>query len=91
VPQDASRLLELFGELADYEKIRDQLVASEEQIRESLFGEHPAAAALIAERLEAIAAHLRGDVGCRDPLIPRAAATPVHGITSQKPHMCPHR
>jgi hypothetical protein len=50
VPEDASRLLELFGELADYEKIRDQLVASEEQIRESLFGEHPAAAALIAER-----------------------------------------
>ncbi len=50
VPGDAPRLLELFGELADYEKIRDQLQASEEQVRESLFGEHPVAEALIAER-----------------------------------------
>jgi GNAT superfamily N-acetyltransferase len=49
-PQDVSRLLELFGELADYEQLTDQLQATEGQLREALFGERPAAEALIAER-----------------------------------------
>jgi GNAT superfamily N-acetyltransferase len=47
---DVPRLLELFGALADYEQLRDELHATEEQVRESLFGRRPAAEALIAER-----------------------------------------
>jgi GNAT superfamily N-acetyltransferase len=46
---DVPGLLELFGALADYERLRDELHASEEQLREALFGERPAADALIAE------------------------------------------
>ena len=49
-PQDVPRLLELFGELADYEQLTDQLQATEVQLSEALFGERPAAEALIAER-----------------------------------------
>ena len=48
--QDASLLLELFGALADYEQLRDELHATEAQIVDALFGERPAARALIAER-----------------------------------------
>ncbi len=47
---DAALLLELFGALADYEQLRDELHATEPQIVEALFGEQPAARALIAER-----------------------------------------
>jgi GNAT superfamily N-acetyltransferase len=47
---DVARLLELFGALADYERLRDELHATEEQLRDALFGERPAAEALIAER-----------------------------------------
>ncbi len=48
-PQDVPLLLELFGDLADYEKLRHELRATEEQLSEALFGERPAAEALIAE------------------------------------------
>jgi GNAT superfamily N-acetyltransferase len=48
--QDVPRLLELFGALADYEHLRDELQATEPQLRDALFGERPAAEALIAER-----------------------------------------
>ncbi len=48
--EDAGLLLELFGALADYEQLRDELHATESQIVDALFGEHPAAQALIAER-----------------------------------------
>jgi GNAT superfamily N-acetyltransferase len=48
--EDVARLLELFAALADYEQLRHELHATEEQLREALFGERPAAAALIAER-----------------------------------------
>jgi GNAT superfamily N-acetyltransferase len=48
--QDAGLLLELFGALADYEQLREELHASEPQIVDALFGERPAARALIAER-----------------------------------------
>jgi GNAT superfamily N-acetyltransferase len=48
--RDVSTLLELFGALADYEHLRDELQASEQQLAEALFGERPAAEALIAER-----------------------------------------
>ena len=43
-------LLELFKELAEYEHLEQELRATEEQLRESLFGARPAAEALIAER-----------------------------------------
>jgi len=48
-PQDVALLLELFGELARYEHLQDELRATEEQLAEALFGERPAAQALIAE------------------------------------------
>jgi GNAT superfamily N-acetyltransferase len=47
---DSARLLELFGALANYEQLQDELHATEEQLREALFGQRPAAAAVIAER-----------------------------------------
>ncbi|HEX3910833.1 MAG TPA: GNAT family N-acetyltransferase [Solirubrobacteraceae bacterium] len=49
-PADVPALLELFGALADYEDLRDELHATEQQILEALFGEAPAASAIIAER-----------------------------------------
>jgi GNAT superfamily N-acetyltransferase len=49
-PRDAGVLLELFGELAAYEHLAHELRATEERLREALFGERPAAEALIAER-----------------------------------------
>jgi GNAT superfamily N-acetyltransferase len=48
--EDTPLLLELFAGLADYEQLRDELHADEAQLHEALFGEQPAAAALIAER-----------------------------------------
>jgi GNAT superfamily N-acetyltransferase len=42
-------LLELFGDLAEYEQLTHELHASEEQLSQALFGERPAAEALIAE------------------------------------------
>lgn len=48
--EDAALLLELFGALADYEQLRHELHATEEQIVQTLFGEQPAAEALIAHR-----------------------------------------
>jgi GNAT superfamily N-acetyltransferase len=47
---DVPTLLELFGELAEYEHLEHELKATEEQLREALFGARPAAEALIAER-----------------------------------------
>jgi GNAT superfamily N-acetyltransferase len=49
-PRDVPLLLELFGELADYEHLRDELRATPEQLERALFGERPLAEALIAER-----------------------------------------
>ena len=49
-PEDVGLLLELFGELAEYEHLEHELKATEEQLKEALFGEKPAAEALIAER-----------------------------------------
>jgi GNAT superfamily N-acetyltransferase len=53
--RDATRadvlvLLGLFSELAEYEKLGDILVATEERLERALFGDPPAAEALIAER-----------------------------------------
>jgi GNAT superfamily N-acetyltransferase len=48
--EDVALLLGLFGELAEYEHLEHELKATEEQLREALFGARPAAEALIAER-----------------------------------------
>ncbi|HEX5224607.1 MAG TPA: GNAT family N-acetyltransferase [Solirubrobacteraceae bacterium] len=47
--EDVPLLLELFGELARYEKLEQLLVADEQLLTRALFGERPAAEALIAE------------------------------------------
>jgi len=47
--EDVPLLLSLFAELAEYEHLSDQLHATEELLTEALFGERPAAEALIAE------------------------------------------
>ncbi|MFF7632767.1 GNAT family N-acetyltransferase [Kitasatospora sp. NPDC008050] len=49
VVEDVPTIIELIRELADYEKALDQAKATEEQLREALFGEQPAVFALIAE------------------------------------------
>ncbi|MET9395508.1 GNAT family N-acetyltransferase [Streptomyces sp. NPDC006624] len=46
---DVPAIRTMIRELAAYEKAEEQARASEEQLREALFGEHPAAYALIAE------------------------------------------
>ena len=46
---DASLLLALIAELADYERMRDELVADAALLEAHLFGERPAAEALLAE------------------------------------------
>jgi GNAT superfamily N-acetyltransferase len=48
--EDVGLLLELFIELAEYEHLEHELRATEEQLGEALFGQCPAAEALIAER-----------------------------------------
>ena len=48
--EDVALLLELFGELAEYEHLEHELKATEEQLLEALFGARPAAEALVAER-----------------------------------------
>src|SRR5205085_8794112 len=49
-PQDAALLLEMFAELAEYERLSDVMRATEEGIERALFGRRPVAEALIAER-----------------------------------------
>ncbi len=46
---DVPLLLEFIRALAEYEKLLDQVVATEESVLESLFGEKPVAEALIGE------------------------------------------
>jgi GNAT superfamily N-acetyltransferase len=48
--EDVGLLLELFGELAEYEHLRHELHATEDLLAQALFAERPAAQALIAER-----------------------------------------
>jgi GNAT superfamily N-acetyltransferase len=49
-PEDVPLLLALFRELAEYERLQDQLQATEELLERALFSERPAAEALVAER-----------------------------------------
>ena len=46
---DVPLLLEVIRAIAEYEKLIDQVKATEETLRESLFGQYPAAEALIGE------------------------------------------
>ena len=46
---DAGTILSLIKELAEYERLSQEVVASEEDIRRSLFGKRPFAEALIGE------------------------------------------
>ena len=48
-PADAALILQFIRALAEYEKLSDQVVATEEAITETLFGARPAAESLIAE------------------------------------------
>lgn len=45
---DVPLILEMIGELADYEKLSAEVVATEHSLHQSLFGARPAAEALIA-------------------------------------------
>jgi GNAT superfamily N-acetyltransferase len=49
-PGDVGAVLALMRELAEFEKLTHLFVATEESLREALFGAHPAAEALVAER-----------------------------------------
>lgn len=46
---DVAEIRTMIRELAEYERAVEQALATEDQLREALFGEHPAAFALIAE------------------------------------------
>ncbi|NRH26698.1 GNAT family N-acetyltransferase [Pseudomonas sp. MS19] len=48
-PQDVGFIIELIGELAEYEKLSDQVVADPAQLSEHLFGAKPYAEVLIGE------------------------------------------
>ena len=49
-PEDLPLIASLVRELAEYEKLADQAVATEADFAESLFGPHPKAYALIVEQ-----------------------------------------
>lgn len=48
-PEDLPEILTMIQELAEFERLSHQFVATEEGFRECLFGERPAAEALVAE------------------------------------------
>lgn len=49
IPADVPGILEMIRELAEFEKLSEQVVATEAEYQESLFGTSPAAGALVAE------------------------------------------
>ncbi|HSL00008.1 MAG TPA: GNAT family N-acetyltransferase [Rubrobacteraceae bacterium] len=53
---DAPLILALIRELAEYERLSHEVVATEELLRDSLFGERPVAEVVIAQRGDAPAA-----------------------------------
>ncbi len=48
---DIPVILELIKELADYEKLSHEVMATEEMLKKSLFGERPVAEVIIADYL----------------------------------------
>ncbi|HSZ04736.1 MAG TPA: GNAT family N-acetyltransferase [Solirubrobacteraceae bacterium] len=55
--QDVPVLLQMFLELAEYERLAHEMRATEERLRVALFAERPAAEALLAERGEQVAGY----------------------------------
>jgi GNAT superfamily N-acetyltransferase len=53
-PDDVAVIHRLIGELADYERSADQVVATEDDLRRALFGEQPAAFAHVAVHQTAV-------------------------------------
>lgn len=51
-PGDVGEIHAMIGELAAFEHLSDQFVATVEDLAESFFGEQPAAGALVAEEVE---------------------------------------
>ena len=49
LPIDCAFILQMIGELAEFEKLSHQVVATEQSLREQLFGKMPMAHVLIAE------------------------------------------
>ncbi|HKD29705.1 MAG TPA: GNAT family N-acetyltransferase, partial [Xanthobacteraceae bacterium] len=47
-PEDVPEIVRLIRALADYEKLSHEVLATEEQLRESLFGPRPAAETVLA-------------------------------------------
>ncbi len=56
-PTDVPQLLGLFGELAEYEHLEHELRGTEDLLGRALFGDSPAAEALIAERGSQVAGY----------------------------------
>jgi len=48
--RDAATVLDLIRALADYERLTHEVTATEQQIRDTLFGDRPAAEVLLASR-----------------------------------------
>jgi GNAT superfamily N-acetyltransferase len=46
--QDVAVILDLIRQLADYERLSDKVIANEQSIRDTLFGERPGAEVLLA-------------------------------------------
>jgi GNAT superfamily N-acetyltransferase len=51
-PGDVPEIHTMIGELADFEKLRDQFVATVDDLTTSFFGDNPPAGALVAEATE---------------------------------------
>jgi len=48
-PADVPLMMALIGELAEYERLTDSFVGTADQLERHLFGDHPAAEAVVAE------------------------------------------
>jgi GNAT superfamily N-acetyltransferase len=48
-PADVPLMMALIGELAEYERLADSFVGTADQLERHLFGDHPAAEAVVAE------------------------------------------
>jgi GNAT superfamily N-acetyltransferase len=48
IEQDVPIILDLIKQLADYERLADRVTATEQRLRDTLFGERPAAEVLLA-------------------------------------------
>ncbi|WNF28594.1 GNAT family N-acetyltransferase [Streptomyces sp. C11-1] len=93
-PDDIPVLHALVRELADYEKALDEVVASEGQLREALFGERPAAYAHVATADDGGDGGDRGDgevVGFALWFLNFSTWRGVHGIYLEDLYVRPER